>query len=391
MFAAIRERLRHPARRQPEAARLPDAARTSIGFVDDRSRSAGWREPAAAPGRPPAAATAAGRRAPRRWIRWRARCSSWSPRRPATRRTCSTSTSTSRPTSASTPSSRPRSSRRSASAYDIPRDDNLKLRDYPTLRARRSGSCANARRTCRQARLPAGRSQAPAPAGSRRRGWRTWTCAAARCSQLVAEKTGYPPDMLDLDLDLEADLGIDTVKQAEIFAAIREPFDIPRDDNLKLRDYPTLAHVIEFVDERAPAAGAAPPRTRPPTTAAPTPAVRRRRRRPAPAPRPGPGAPARARPLQADRRGARRRARGSCSMPDRGGVAGALAKRLEKLGVEVLAVDGRARRATSSSTRSQAGCEQGRSTASTGCRRSTTRATVELDLAALARGAAASA
>ena len=27
--------------------------------------------------------------------------------------------------------------------------------------------------------------------------------------------------MLDLDLDLEADLGIDTVKQAEMFAAIR--------------------------------------------------------------------------------------------------------------------------------------------------------------------------
>jgi hypothetical protein len=30
---------------------------------------------------------------------------------------------------------------------------------------------------------------------------------------LVAEKTDYPPDMLDLDLDLEADLGVDTVKQ----------------------------------------------------------------------------------------------------------------------------------------------------------------------------------
>ena len=35
--------------------------------------------------------------------------------------------------------------------------------------------------------------------------------------EIVAEKTGYPKDMLDLDLDLEADLGIDTVKQAEMF------------------------------------------------------------------------------------------------------------------------------------------------------------------------------
>ncbi|MCK5618580.1 MAG: beta-ketoacyl synthase, partial [Candidatus Krumholzibacteria bacterium] len=35
-----------------------------------------------------------------------------------------------------------------------------------------------------------------------------------RVLEIVAEKSGYPPDMLELDLDLEADLGIDTVKQA---------------------------------------------------------------------------------------------------------------------------------------------------------------------------------
>ena len=58
--------------------------------------------------------------------------------------------------------------------------------------------------------------------------------------------------MLDLDLDLEADLGIDTVKQAETFAAIREAYGIPRDEALKLRDFPTLAHVIRFVKERLP-------------------------------------------------------------------------------------------------------------------------------------------
>ncbi len=56
---------------------------------------------------------------------------------------------------------------------------------------------------------------------------------------LVAEKTGYPVDMLDLDLDLEADLGVDTVKQAEVFASIRETYNIARDENRKLRDYPT--------------------------------------------------------------------------------------------------------------------------------------------------------
>ncbi|MEN9935250.1 MAG: hypothetical protein RLZZ387_1829, partial [Chloroflexota bacterium] len=37
---------------------------------------------------------------------------------------------------------------------------------------------------------------------------------AEKVLAIVAEKTGYPPEMLDLELDLEADLGVDTVKQA---------------------------------------------------------------------------------------------------------------------------------------------------------------------------------
>ena len=48
---------------------------------------------------------------------------------------------------------------------------------------------------------------------------------------IVAEMTGYPPELLDLDLDLEADLGVDTVKQAEVFAAVRERFGVERDEH----------------------------------------------------------------------------------------------------------------------------------------------------------------
>ena len=65
----------------------------------------------------------------------------------------------------------------------------------------------------------------------------------------VSEKTGYPVEMLDLDLDLEADLGIDTVKQAELFAAIRTHYGIPRREDLILADYNTLARVVAFVEE----------------------------------------------------------------------------------------------------------------------------------------------
>ena len=73
----------------------------------------------------------------------------------------------------------------------------------------------------------------------------------AQVLDIVSAETGYPPDMLDPDLDMEAALGIDTVKQAETFAAIRESFDIERDPDLKLRDFPTLGHVVQFVRDRA--------------------------------------------------------------------------------------------------------------------------------------------
>ena len=42
--------------------------------------------------------------------------------------------------------------------------------------------------------------------------------------QIVSDKTGYPLDMLDLNLDLEADLGIDSIKRVEILGATQEHF-----------------------------------------------------------------------------------------------------------------------------------------------------------------------
>ncbi len=110
------------------------------------------------------------------------------------------------------------------------------------------GACARRRPRRRRSRAPI----APAAAAEDE--------VRERVLALVAEKTGYPRDMLDLDLDLEADLGIDTVKQAEVFASIREAYGIPRDDKLRLRDFPTLAHVIGFVRDRRPDLAAAPPR-----------------------------------------------------------------------------------------------------------------------------------
>ena len=82
---------------------------------------------------------------------------------------------------------------------------------------------------------------------------------------IVSELTGYPPDLLDVDLDLEADLGVDTVKQAEVFAAIREHYGVARDDSLKLRDFPTLTHVVGWIRDKTGApVPRRPPKRRPP-------------------------------------------------------------------------------------------------------------------------------
>ena len=40
--------------------------------------------------------------------------------------------------------------------------------------------------------------------------------------ELVSDRTGYPADMLGLDLDLEADLSVDSIKRVEIFGALQE-------------------------------------------------------------------------------------------------------------------------------------------------------------------------
>ena len=39
---------------------------------------------------------------------------------------------------------------------------------------------------------------------------------------VAAERTGYPPEMLDLDAGIESDLGIDSIKRVEIFTALQK-------------------------------------------------------------------------------------------------------------------------------------------------------------------------
>ncbi|WSQ08630.1 SDR family NAD(P)-dependent oxidoreductase [Streptomyces sp. NBC_01231] len=83
----------------------------------------------------------------------------------------------------------------------------------------------------------------------------------------VAEaKTGYPADLLEADLDLEADLGIDSVKQAEILGEVREVLGLPVVEDVDSSSLNTLSRIAGFVADLQAAtrpAPAAPARTAP--------------------------------------------------------------------------------------------------------------------------------
>ncbi len=162
-------------------------------------------------------------------------------------------------------------------------------------------------------------------------------------TEVVAEMTGYPAELLEPDLDLEADLGVDTVKQAEVFAAVREQYGVERDESLQLRDFPTLNHVAAWVRDRAgiaaPASGTT---SNDMATAVPTPAPdvvhgdldavdALPRRVPVPSLRPGADV---CLPTGVDLDGAR-----VVVMLDEGGVGDALVKQLDKAGATALTLD----------------------------------------------------
>jgi len=68
---------------------------------------------------------------------------------------------------------------------------------------------------------------------------------------VVAEKTGYPAEMLRLDMDLEADLGIDSIKRVEILAAIEER--LPGLAAITPDEIGSLHTLQQVVDRLAPA------------------------------------------------------------------------------------------------------------------------------------------
>ncbi len=68
--------------------------------------------------------------------------------------------------------------------------------------------------------------------------------------QVVAEKTGYPADMLDLDMGLDADLGIDSIKRVEILSALQTQLpEAPEIGSDQIGQIQNLRQIVEFLSE----------------------------------------------------------------------------------------------------------------------------------------------
>uniref|UniRef100_A0AAU2VK49 SDR family oxidoreductase n=1 Tax=Streptomyces sp. NBC_00008 TaxID=2903610 RepID=A0AAU2VK49_9ACTN len=106
---------------------------------------------------------------------------------------------------------------------------------------------------------------------------------------VVARLTGYPTAMLNMDMELEADLGVDSIKRVEILSVMRrEVRDVGAGDIGRLGKLRTLREIVDALTDGAPSPGSTVPEAvEPPgpyertevTAVAATPAP--------PAPRPG--------------------------------------------------------------------------------------------------------
>ncbi|MCA9265199.1 MAG: acyltransferase domain-containing protein, partial [Planctomycetales bacterium] len=80
-----------------------------------------------------------------------------------------------------------------------------------------------------------------------------WTIESMteRLIDLVSDRTGYPPEMLGMELDLEGDLGVDSIKRVEILGELAESLGISADDDesqLDLEKLTTIRNLRGIID-----------------------------------------------------------------------------------------------------------------------------------------------
>ncbi|AFY41388.1 type I polyketide synthase [Nostoc sp. PCC 7107] len=65
---------------------------------------------------------------------------------------------------------------------------------------------------------------------------------------ITSDKTGYPVEMLELEMDMEADLGIDSIKRVEILGTMQETYpNLPKPNVEDLGDLRTIGQIVEYL------------------------------------------------------------------------------------------------------------------------------------------------
>jgi len=69
---------------------------------------------------------------------------------------------------------------------------------------------------------------------------------------VVSDKTGYPVEMLELSMDMEADLGIDSIKRVEILGGLLELYpDLPKPNLEEIGELRTLSEIATYMQQQA--------------------------------------------------------------------------------------------------------------------------------------------
>lgn len=70
----------------------------------------------------------------------------------------------------------------------------------------------------------------------------------AELARLYGEALEYPSEVFDADTELEAELGVDSVKQTDLLGRVAKRYQLPTPSaGFRIIDYPTFGHVVELV------------------------------------------------------------------------------------------------------------------------------------------------
>ncbi|MEI2775687.1 MAG: acyltransferase domain-containing protein [Tetrasphaera sp.] len=129
--------------------------------------------------------------------------------------------------------------------FDLPpRPDGFRATDFGTLGRVTDLVLAN----LPDAPSPTPAAESMAPADSRAVVGLNREEVLARVVRIYADALEYPPEVLVEHTDLESELGVDSVKQAELLARVGEVFDLPpRPDGFRATDFGTLGRVTDLV------------------------------------------------------------------------------------------------------------------------------------------------